>query len=377
MENKKIKIIISGGGTGGHVFPAIAIANALKKKVNDIDILFVGAIGKLEMEKVPAAGYPIEGLCISGFQRRLTLKNVSFPFKLLSSLWISRKIIKKFKPDVVVGVGGYASGAVVKVAASMGIPTLIQEQNSFPGITNRMLSKKANKICVAYQGMDKYFPESKIILTGNPVRQDIVEIQNKKTEALNYFGLSAGKKILFAVGGSLGARTINESILNNLEWFENNGVQIIWQTGKLYFETAKEATKKYSKAGIKTFDFINCMDLAYAAADIIISRAGAISVSELCIVGKPVILVPSPNVAEDHQTKNALTLVKAKAAVLVKDSDCRLVIGKCVIDMFNDDEKMKYLSKNINSLALKDAADVIASEVLSLVNKSLYIKSIF
>jgi UDP-N-acetylglucosamine--N-acetylmuramyl-(pentapeptide) pyrophosphoryl-undecaprenol N-acetylglucosamine transferase len=370
MENKnKIKVIISGGGTGGHIFPAIAIADTLKKKISDIDILFVGAKGKMEMEKVAAAGYPIEGLWISGLQRRLTYKNLSVPFKIISSLLKSRRILKIFKPDVVVGVGGYASWAIVKAAAMKGIPTLIQEQNSFPGKSNIDLSKKVNKICVAFEGMEKYFPKSKIVITGNPVRREMVNIENKKEEALKFFGLSPDKKIIFAVGGSLGARTINQSIQNHLELFAKENIQVIWQTGKLYFEAAKNAATNIFDGGIKVYDFISRMDLAYAAADIIVSRAGAISVSELCIIGKPAILVPSPNVAEDHQTKNALTLVRADAAILIKDSECKLVLGKKIIELFMDKEKCSSLSKNIKTLALPDAADSIVNEVLTLVNK--------
>jgi UDP-N-acetylglucosamine--N-acetylmuramyl-(pentapeptide) pyrophosphoryl-undecaprenol N-acetylglucosamine transferase len=369
-NNKKIKIIISGGGTGGHIFPAIAIAETLKKKVSDIDILFVGAKGKMEMEKVAAAGYHIEGLWISGLQRRLTFKNFSVPFKIISSLLKSNNILKNFKPDAVVGVGGYASWAVVKVAAMKGIPTLIQEQNSFPGKSNIDLSKKVNKICVAFEGMEKYFPKPKIVITGNPVRKEMVNIENKKQEALKFFGLDPDKKIVLAIGGSLGARTINQSILKYLDLFVDEKIQVIWQTGKLYFETAKEATNKIPEKGIKVFEFINRMDLAYAAADVIISRAGAISVSELCIIGKPVIMVPSPNVAEDHQTKNAMALVKTNAAILIKDSECLSLLGNSVVELIKDYEKRSLLSRNILKLALPQAADSIADEVLALANKS-------
>ncbi|MGD0709805.1 MAG: undecaprenyldiphospho-muramoylpentapeptide beta-N-acetylglucosaminyltransferase [Bacteroidales bacterium] len=361
-----IKIIISGGGTGGHIFPAIAIANALKNKNKEIEILFVGAKGKMEMEKIPAAGYVIEGLWISGLQRKITFKNILVPIKILSSLIKSNKIIKEFKPDIVIGVGGYASWSIVKAASIKGIPTLIQEQNSFPGKSNINLSKKVKKICVAFEGMEKYFPESKIAITGNPVRQDVVDIENKKSEALNFFGLNPADKILFAVGGSLGARTINESIRNNLELFTDNNIQVIWQTGKYYFDSAKSFVNNYLSEKIKVFDFINRMDLAYAAADIIVSRAGAISISELCIVGKPVILVPSPNVAEDHQTKNAQALVKTKAAKLIKDSDCRILLGKTVLGLAENITEREQMSKNIKSLALPGAADRIAEEILKL-----------
>jgi UDP-N-acetylglucosamine--N-acetylmuramyl-(pentapeptide) pyrophosphoryl-undecaprenol N-acetylglucosamine transferase len=368
-NNKKIRVIICGGGTGGHIFPAIAIADTLKKKVEDIDILFVGAKGKMEMEKVAAAGYPIEGLWISGLQRRITYKNFSVPFKIISSLLNASRIINNFKPDVVIGVGGYASWAVVKVAAIKKIPTLIQEQNSFPGKSNINLSRRVNKICVAFSNMEKYFPKSKIVITGNPVRNEMVNIENKKLEALKFFGLDPNKKILFAVGGSLGARTINQSIQKYLDLFIREEIQIIWQTGKHYFNAAKETTAKFSDKGIKAFEFINRMDLAYAAADLIVSRAGAISVSELCIVGKPVILVPSPNVAEDHQTKNAMALVHADAAKLIKDSECILLLGDTVIDLIKDNEKCSALSSNIFRLALPQAADNIANEVLALANR--------
>jgi len=368
--NKKIKIIISGGGTGGHVFPAIAIANTLKKKVTDIDILFVGAKGRMEMEKVAAAGYAIEGLWISGLQRQLTFKNFSVPFKIISSLLKARRIIKKFQPDVVVGVGGYASWAVVKMASMLGIPTLIQEQNSFPGKSNINLSKKVDRICVAFEGMEKYFPKSKIVITGNPVRLEMVDIAGKREEALNYFKLSNNKKTILAIGGSLGARTINESISIHLDQFISDGLQIIWQTGKSYRENARLSVKPQQHSAVSINDFISRMDFAYAAADIIISRAGAISISELCLVGKPVILVPSPNVAEDHQTKNAMALVKSDAAILIKDSDCREKLGKAIKEMIGNKEQCDKMSRNIKQLALPTAADTIASKVLNLAKKN-------
>ncbi|NTW31755.1 MAG: undecaprenyldiphospho-muramoylpentapeptide beta-N-acetylglucosaminyltransferase [Bacteroidetes bacterium] len=368
-NNRNIKVIISGGGTGGHVFPAIAIANALTKKETNIDILFVGAKDKMEMKKVPAAGYKIIGLSTMGFQRRMTYKNLFFPFKLLSALLKSRNIIRTFKPDVVVGVGGYASGPILKVAVSKGIPTLIQEQNSFPGITNRILSKKVNKICVAYNGMENYFPASKIILTGNPVRQDAVMIENKKKEALEYFGLTSDKKVLLAIGGSLGARTINESVYKNMKFFSENNIQVIWQTGMSFYETARASSVAYGNNAIKPFYFIDRMDLAYAAADIIVSRAGAISVSELCIVGKPAILVPSPNVAEDHQTKNAQALIKINAAIIIEDTECKENLGKKIVELLDDEEKCITLGKNIKTLALVNADDNIADEILNLIEE--------
>lgn len=369
-KNKKIKIIISGGGTGGHVFPAIAIANTLRKKVSDIDILFVGAKGRMEMEKVVAAGYTIEGLWISGIQRRLTLKNVLVPIKIISSLLKSRRIIKKFKPDVVVGVGGYASWAVVKMASMLGIHSLIQEQNSFPGKSNKNLAKKVDRICVAFEGMERYFPKSKIIITGNPVRLEMVDIIDKREEALKYFKLSPDKKIILVIGGSLGSRTINESVALYLDLFVSSGIQVIWQSGKSYISAAKLAVRPHLVPSVNVNGFINRMDLAYAAADIVISRAGAISISELCLVGKPVILVPSPNVTEDHQTKNAMALVNIGAAILIKDSECREKLGDAVTNLLNTKELCNQMSRNIKMLALPDAVDTIACEVLNLVKKN-------
>ena len=365
-----LKVIISGGGTGGHIFPAIAIANALKQRVNNIDILFVGAQGRMEMEKVPAAGYKIEGLWISGLQRKLTLKNLAFPFKVVASILKARKILKNFKPDVVIGVGGYASGPMLRVAAGAGVSTLIQEQNSYPGITNRMLAKKVNRICVAYDGMDKYFPKEKIILTGNPVRQDILNLEGKKERALEHFGLAPGKKNLLVIGGSLGARTINESIKQSLEIFKKNNIQVIWQTGKGYYSLAHEAVKNYEAHGIKAYDFINKMDLAYAFADVVVSRAGASSVSELCLVKKPAILIPLPSAAEDHQTKNAMALVNHRAALLVKDSEAGEKLAGTILDLLNNEQERIKLGENIIRLAFKDSADVIASEILSLVKNN-------
>ena len=366
---KQLKVIISGGGTGGHIFPAIAIANALKLASNDIDILFVGAEGRMEMEKVPAAGYKIEGLWISGLQRKLTLSNLSFPFKLISSLLKAKKILKRFKPDVVIGTGGYASGPMLRVASNAGVPTLIQEQNSFPGITNKLLAKKVNTICVAYDGMERFFPKEKIILTGNPVRQDILDLEGKREKGLEYFGLDANKKILLVIGGSLGARTVNESIAGMLDLLAENNIQLVWQTGKAYFPQAQELVKKYEGKGIKAFDFITKMDYAYAVADAVVSRAGASSVSELCLVRKASILVPSPNVAEDHQTKNAMALVNHNAAVLVKDMESREKLGQEVIALMKDEDRMRKLEANIGRLAFQDSAKVIASEVLRLVKK--------
>jgi UDP-N-acetylglucosamine--N-acetylmuramyl-(pentapeptide) pyrophosphoryl-undecaprenol N-acetylglucosamine transferase len=365
---KQLKVIISGGGTGGHIFPAIAIANALKLAYNNVDILFVGAEGRMEMEKVPAAGYKIEGLWISGLQRKLTLSNLSFPFKVISSLIKAKKILNRFKPDVVIGTGGYASGPMLRVAANAGIPALIQEQNSYPGITNKLLAKKVNKICVAYEGMERFFPKEKIILTGNPVRQDIQNLEGKRERGLETFGLDPDKKILLVIGGSLGARTINESIAGMLDVLAQNNIQLVWQTGKIYFPQAQEAVKKYEGKGIKAFDFITKMDHAYAVADAVVSRAGASSVSELCLVRKASILVPSPNVAEDHQTKNAMALVTHNAAVLVKDIEAREKLQAEVIALMQDSGKRDKLEENIARLAFRDSAAVIANEVLRLVN---------
>jgi len=367
MEQKKIKIIISGGGTGGHIFPAIAIANALKNKVPDIDILFVGAKGRMEMEKVPANGYPIIGLWISGFQRRLTIDNLLFPLKVIVSLYKSGKIIKKFKPDAVVGFGGYASGPMLRSAAKKSIPTAIWEGNSFAGITNKLLAKSTDKIFVAFEGMERFFPKEKIVISGNPIRQEITQLDGKRAEALRTFGLSDDKKTLLVIGGSLGALTINESVQKNLELFKKNNLQVIWQTGKNYYGIAKDIVKPFNDNGINAYDFISRMDLAYAVADMVISRAGAIAISELCSVGKPIILIPSPNVAEDHQTKNAMTLVNKKAAILVKDADARQEIGSIVIDLLNNVMEQQLLKENIKKFAFKDSADNIAGEILKLI----------
>lgn len=363
---RKYKIIISGGGTGGHIFPAIAIANALKKMENNIEILFVGAQGKMEMEKVPAAGYKIEGLWISGLQRNSFASNLSFPFKVVSSLYKAGSIINKFKPDVAIGVGGYASGPMLYMAAKKNIPALIQEQNSFPGITNKLLAKKVNKICVAYDGMEKYFPENKIVRTGNPVREEVVKIEGKRYEAINYFGLEDNVKTILVVGGSQGARSINLSIKAGLEKIKESGCQLIWQTGKLFYGEAQPLVEKLNCSRIKVFDFINRMDLAYAIADLVITRAGASTVSELCIVAKPSILVPLPTAAEDHQTKNCMALVNKDAGILVKDQDAMSTLVAKALETINDTEKLSALSKNISQLALPDSAKIIAKEVLQL-----------
>ncbi len=365
-QNKPYRFIISGGGTGGHIFPAIAIANALKEIHPDSEILFVGAEGKMEMEKVPQAGYKIVGLPVAGFQRKLTFKNFLFPFKLLSSLLKAKRIVKEFKPDVAVGVGGYASGPLL-YAAGKKVPTLIQEQNSYAGVTNKILSKKAKTICVAYQGMERFFPKDKIVYTGNPVRKDILEFTSKKQEGQQFFGLKEGMPVIFIMGGSLGARTINKSILANMDMLLEAGVQVIWQTGKFYYNECKEAVSKLNSDKIKVFEFIKDMNLAYAVADVVISRAGALSVSELCLVKKPVILVPSPNVAEDHQTKNAMALVEVNAAQLIKDDQAERVLVPAVLKLLENKEKQKIYSENIAKLGKPDAAKEIAAEVLKLV----------
>ena len=369
MQQNKIKIIISGGGTGGHVFPAIAIANALKRKISDIEILFVGAEGRMEMEKVPAAGYKIVGLNISGFQRKLTFKNISVLLKLMESLKKAKKIITEFKPDVVVGVGGYASGPILRIASKKGIPTLIQEQNSYPGITNKILAAKVTKICVAYDGMEKFFPKEKIYLTGNPVRQDVIKLEGKKVRASEFFELDMAKKTVLVVGGSLGARTINEAIDKSLENFVDAGIQLIWQTGKIYFQKAKTLVDDRQNNGIKVYDFITKMDYAYAMADVVVSRAGAIAISELSAVKKPVILVPSPNVAEDHQTKNALALVNHGAAILVKDIEASETLVNKVIALINDEETQFKLQEKITPFSHTDADDKIADTIIGLINK--------
>jgi len=362
---RKIKVIISGGGTGGHIFPALAIANALKEMNTDNEILFVGALGRMEMEKIPAAGYKIIGLDIRGLQRKLTVSNLSFPFKVISSVTKSKKIIKEFKPDAAVGVGGYASGPLLWAATSNKIPSIIQEQNSFPGITNRLLAKRVQKICVAYDGMEKFFPAKNIVMTGNPVRQDITKAAGKEVQAAEFFGLDRNKKMLLIIGGSLGARTINESIAAGIEKINAAGIQLVWQTGKSYFEKAKS----FASANIKVFDFIREMNLAYAAADAVISRAGALSVSELCLVGKPVIFVPSPNVTADHQTKNAMTLVEKNAALLVRDAEAMEKLVDDALLLIQSDAKRKSLSQNISALAKKDSAQKIAEIIYDLIER--------
>jgi len=392
------RFIISGGGTGGHVYPAIAIAQAIRSREPDADILFIGALGKLEMEKVPAAGFRIQGLPVAGFIRRVTWKNLTFPFKLMKSLCLAKKMIKQFNPDVVIGVGGYASGPTLRVATSLGKPSLIQEQNSFPGVTNRLLGKRVRSICVAYPGMDRYFPADKIILTGNPVRLDLVALTDHLQEAYTHFGLDPAKKTLLVIGGSGGARTINDSILALIEQGLPEDVQLLWQTGKYYYDEVQRRlsdtryeirdtriTPKSPEGDLLpppegdllpplegegwggVFAFIDRMDLAYSCADLVISRAGAIAISELCMVGKPVILIPSPNVAEDHQTKNALALVEQKAAVMVSDREASAILPGFVKEIMEDGGTRDRLGRQIRMLAIPDAANRIAEEVFNLV----------
>lgn len=361
---RKLKFILSGGGTGGHIYPAIAIANELKSRFPDSEILFVGASDKMEMQKVPQAGYKIEGLWIAGLQRKVTLQNAMFPFKLMSSLWKSRQIIKKFKPDVVIGTGGFASGPLLQVANSFNIPTVLQEQNSFPGITNKLLSKKANAICVAYENLERFFPKDKIVFTGNPVRQDVLDIENKKQEGINYFKLEANKKILLILGGSLGARRVNQLIAKELDFILESGLQVFWQCGKLYFEEYKHFN---NKENVQVVSFIDRMDLIYAATDFVISRAGASSVSELCLVGKPVIFIPSPNVAEDHQTKNAKAIVDKKGAILLKENELDEKFETTFSELISNESLQKELSHNIKSLAKPNATKDIVEEIIKLI----------
>ncbi|MBE6259649.1 MAG: undecaprenyldiphospho-muramoylpentapeptide beta-N-acetylglucosaminyltransferase [Prevotella sp.] len=365
--NDELRVIISGGGTGGHIFPAVSIANAIKAMHPDAKILFVGALGRMEMQRVPAAGYEIKGLPIQGFDRKNLLKNVKVLYKIWKSQRMAKSIIKEFRPQVAVGVGGYASGPTLNKAAAMGIPCLIQEQNSYAGVTNKLLAKKAAKICVAYEGMERFFPAEKILLTGNPIRQQLLETTQTKAEALRSFGLDATKKTVLIVGGSLGARTVNESVMKHLDAIRQSAVQFIWQTGKYYHTQITEQLAKEPKTdNLVVTDFISDMGAAYKAADLVVSRAGAGSISEFCLLGKPVILVPSPNVAEDHQTKNALALVNKDAALYVKDVEAPALLIPLAIDIVRDDAKLKSLSENILKMALPASAEIIAKEVIAL-----------
>ncbi len=365
-EQQHKRIIISGGGTGGHIFPALSIANALKRIDPEMEILFVGALGRMEMEKVPAAGYRIIGLPVEGIKRKLTLQNFRVMINLMKSLRMANKILKDFKPDVVVGVGGYASGPVLRKAAAAGIPTLIQEQNSYAGVTNRLLAKKSARICVAYDGMDRYFPKEKIVFTGNPVREDIANNTSEKDKALLHFGLKDDKKIILVLGGSLGSGTINKSVLAGLKAICDKDYQLLWQTGRYYFDEMRHASSHLACENMKVMGFIDRMDMAYSIADVIISRAGAGTISELCIAGRPVVLVPSPNVAEDHQTKNAMALKDKDAALMIPDIESEKKLINEIIAIAEDKARGAVLSKNIKKLAIYDSDKRIAEEVLKL-----------
>lgn len=369
QKSKQPRLIVSGGGTGGHIFPAIAIADAFKRRHPDAEILFVGAKGRMEMERMPKAGYPIEGLWISGFKRELSLDNLSFPFKLISSLCKARRILKRFKPDAVVGVGGFASGPTMRKATSLGIPVIIQEQNSFPGVTNKIVAPKAARICVAYENMDRWFPKDKIVITGNPLRNNIVSQNDNRLDAVKSFGLDPEKPVILLVGGSQGALGINRGISAKLQMFKDNDFQMIWQTGKFYIE---QATREIEALGltdrVKPTVFIEKMDMAYAAADVVISRAGAMSISELSLVRKPVVFVPLPTAAEDHQTKNAQSLVNADAAVMVKNSETEEQLLPVVFNLLKDNEKMLAMSENIAKFAKPNAAEDIVDEIDKILN---------
>ncbi|MBL7950608.1 MAG: undecaprenyldiphospho-muramoylpentapeptide beta-N-acetylglucosaminyltransferase [Flavobacteriales bacterium] len=369
-EQRSLKVMISGGGTGGHIFPAIAIANAVRERDAAAQFLFVGAEGKMEMEKVPAAGYPIEGLPIRGFQRGSIVKNLALPWRVLRSMMKARQLVRTFKPHVAVGVGGYASGPLLAAAQRMKVPTLIQEQNSFPGKTNIYLAKRVDRICVAYEGMQKFFPKDKILLTGNPVRQEVVRLEGKHPRGLEHFGLHAGKPILFITGGSLGARGVNRGIEAALKDFQAAGLQVIWQTGTPYFKQAQETVAKLNYSDCKVHEFVSQMDYAYAVADLVVSRAGAISVSELCLVQKPAILVPLPTAAEDHQTHNARALTDRGAAVLVKDDKAVEELGATVLRLINDKAALDRLHNAIAGLGTQNAAEMIAAEVIRLAQKA-------
>ena len=365
----KIKVLISGGGTGGHIFPALSIANGIKERCKNADILFVGAENRMEMEKVPAAGYKIIGLPVCGFDRKNPLRNVKVLFRLYKSMKLAKKILREFNPDIAIGVGGYASGPMLKAAQKKGIPTLIQEQNSYAGVTNKLLAEKADAICVAYEGMERFFPAEKIIMTGNPVRQNILNCRLSQQEARQKFGLDPAKKTVLIVGGSLGARTINRSVEKDMDKLSGSGIQIIWQTGKFYDEEAKAAMKEKKPANILQTAFVTNMDEAYRAADLIVSRAGASSISELQLLGKAAILVPSPNVAEDHQTKNAMSLVSRNAAVMISDADAPEKLADTILKLISDDKQLNELSANIAAMALRGSVEKIVDKILSLIKK--------
>ena len=369
QQSETPRIIISGGGTGGHIFPAISIANALKLLLPNAEILFVGALGRMEMERVPQAGYTIVGLPVKGFDRKSLLRNIPVAIDLIRSMAIARRIIRDFRPQVAIGVGGYASGPVLRAANAKGIPVVLQEQNTYAGVTNKLLAQKAAVICVAYDGMQRYFPAKKIVKTGNPVRNDLLSIRRGDPAAYEFFGLVPGKKTLLIIGGSLGARTINQSIMAHMEGLSRSGVQVIWQTGRYYFEEARKASENYQDSSLVVTDFISRMDYAFSVADVVISRAGAGTISELCLLAKPVILVPSPNVAEDHQTKNAMALVNKEAALLVTDSEAKDKLVEAALGLLEQPEKMERLSENIKALAENDSAGRIAEQVLKILNR--------
>ncbi len=366
--DRKYRIILSGGGTGGHIFPALAVADTTMKLYPGSEVLFVGARGKMEMEKVPQSGYRIKGLPVAGLHRSFSVRNLLFPFRLIISVSQASSIIKEFRPDAVAGFGGFASGPLLWVASGRKIPSVIQEQNSFAGITNKLLSKRVNRICVAYEGMEKYFPGDKIVLTGNPVRDDIFDLQGKKEKACQHFGFDPGRKTILVIGGSLGARTINRSIYNGLKKFQDAGVQMIWQVGKIYSDEYREKLQNFQLPDIRVVDFIREMDLAYAVADVVISRAGAITVSELSAAGKASILVPSPNVAEDHQTKNANSLFNRSAVLLVSDEEAPGKLADIALELIHDEQRLKELSDNIKTHARRDAADHIVKIITGLLN---------
>jgi UDP-N-acetylglucosamine--N-acetylmuramyl-(pentapeptide) pyrophosphoryl-undecaprenol N-acetylglucosamine transferase len=367
-KHKTYRIIISGGGTGGHIYPALSIAQALKEKYHDIKILFVGAFGKMEMQKVPEAGYPIKGIWISGIQRKSIWKNVIFPFKLIVSLFQANQILTSFKPDLAIGVGGFASGPLLWMASKKRIPTLIQEQNSYAGITNKLLAKKMNRVCVAYEGMAEFFPSDKIIVTGNPVRSDIQNVPERVQKGFEFFGFNNLRKTIFVMGGSLGARTINLAVYEHLEKIIEEKIQLIWQIGKIYFDDYQQKLKGFDLSNIRCFDFLKEIDLAYAVADVVIARAGALSISELCMVGKPVLFVPSPNVAEDHQTKNAKALVDQDAALMIRDTEAVSRMIPEAISLLENASLRDRLGKNIKKMAIPDATGRILDEIETLLN---------
>lgn len=363
------RVIISGGGTGGHIYPAIAIADAVKSGLHDVELLFVGAEGKMEMEKVPAAGYKIIGLPVAGFQRRLTLKNLMFPFKLMRSLTRSKKVVRDFNPDIAIGVGGYASGPVLRVASGRGIPTVIQEQNSYPGVTNKILAKRASAICVAYEGMDRFFPADKIHLTGNPVRRDIADLKDKREDGIRFYNLDSGKRTILVMGGSLGARTLNEALVAATDVIgKNQDIQWIWQSGSLY-KGMYDDSQLAKLPNVKNLAFIERMDLAYACADLVIGRAGALTISEICVAGKPSVLIPSPNVAEDHQTKNAMALVEKSATIMIRDVDAMQDLVSKSLELVKDDAKLNQLAANAGYMGKPYAADEIAKVIIDIINR--------